>query len=167
MRVVFKVSSCGKHTGLKLTEARILKRLNRLGTKKYILERRHLKWLQNKTTNQGGSRDLISGLSGVQRSETRPYRAQKLGPGGQVWERQMKDEGMWKKGRTGVGAEKGRKACHVNCGKLAENLYSLKYSPKTSAAQYFHCSKYQWKALPKASTSFFPMLARTDNCSMV
>lgn len=34
-------------------------------------------------------------------------------------------------------------ACRVSCGRLADNLDSLKYSPKTSAAQHFHCSKYQ------------------------
>lgn len=104
--------------------------------------------------NQGGSRGLISGWLEYRGARQDLTGQKKLGLGGQVWKRQMKDEGTWKKWRTGVGAEKDRKACRVSCGRLAENLYSLKYSPKTSAAQYFHCSKYQWKALAKASTSF-------------
>lgn len=137
---------------LKPTEARIPTRWlckHQLVTKTCNLERRYLKHLGSKKWEQKSN----FWTAGVQRSETRPHRTRKLGPGECIWRRQMKDEGMWKKQRTGAGAEKGRKACHVSYERPAENLYLLKYSPKTSAAHYFHCSKHQWKALPKPSTS--------------
>lgn len=51
-------------------------------------------------------------------------------------------------------SNEGKKACHVSWERLAETLHSLEYSPKRSAAQYFHCCKHQWKAVLKASTSF-------------